>query len=70
MEPRKRRYLIMMGTCLTLYVLAGAVVRFWSTPLAVAMAVVASVIPPVAVILANRPGDEDGAEGRGHDDLG
>lgn len=65
---RKRRYLIMMGTCLALYVLAGAVVRFWSQNLAIVMAVVASVIPPVAVILANRPGDEDGEEDdRGHD---
>ncbi|GAA3206803.1 DUF3099 domain-containing protein [Actinocorallia longicatena] len=55
MERRKRIYLIMMGTCLTLYVLSWTVVRFWSSTAAIVMAIVASIIPPVAVILANRP---------------
>ncbi|GAB3686473.1 hypothetical protein GCM10027589_55200 [Actinocorallia lasiicapitis] len=54
MDARKRRYLIMMGTCITLYVLSWTVVRFWSVTAAVIMAVVASIIPPIAVILANR----------------
>jgi hypothetical protein len=42
-----------MGTCVVLIVLAWNVVRLWSTPLAVAMSVVAAVLPPVAVIVAN-----------------
>lgn len=42
-----------MGACLALIVLAWNVVRLWSTDLAVAMSVVAAVIPPIAVIVAN-----------------
>lgn len=42
-----------MGTCLTLFVLAWAVVRHFSEPVAVGMSVVAAVIPPVAAIVAN-----------------
>ena len=42
-----------MGTCVVLIVLAWNVVRFWSTPAAVAMSAVAALIPPVAVIIAN-----------------
>lgn len=49
--------MIMMGTCVTLYVLSWAVVRLWSNTAAIIMALVASVIPPVAVILANRSDD-------------
>ncbi|MBE3009373.1 DUF3099 domain-containing protein [Microbispora sp. NEAU-D428] len=48
----------MMGTCLTLFVLAGAVVRMFSTTAAIVMFVVALVIPPFAVIVANRRGDD------------
>jgi Flp pilus assembly protein TadB len=51
---RRRVYLILMGVCLTLILLAWTWVRLWSTPLAVAMSFVASVIPPVAAVLANR----------------
>jgi hypothetical protein len=50
---RKRAYLILMGTCLTLFVLAWGVVRFYSTAAAVAMSAVAAVIPPIAVLVAN-----------------
>jgi hypothetical protein len=42
-----------MGTCVALIVLAWNLVRLWSTTAAVVMSVVAAVIPPVAVILAN-----------------
>jgi hypothetical protein len=56
-RERRRLYLIMMGTCVTLYVLSWTVVRLWSSTAAIIMAVVASVIPPVAVILANRADD-------------
>jgi amino acid permease len=56
-RKRRRLYLIMMGTCVTLYVLSWTVVRLFSSTAAIIMAVVASVIPPVAVILANRSDD-------------
>jgi Protein of unknown function (DUF3099) len=49
----KKPYFVLMGLCLTLYVLAGFVVRFYSTAAAVAMAAVATVIPPIAAIVAN-----------------
>ena len=48
-----RRYLWLMGTCLTLVTLAWTVVRLFSTGLAIAMSLVAMVIPPVATIVAN-----------------
>ena len=60
MRRRLRIYLIMMGTCLVLFVLAWTVVRFVSPTAAVVMAVVALVIPPFAAIVANRS-DDDGA---------
>ena len=53
MRDRKRAYLVLMGTCLGLFVLAWGVVRFVSVPLAVAMSLVAAVIPPAAVIVGN-----------------
>lgn len=49
----------MMGTCVALFILAWAVVRLWSVPAAIAMCLVAMVIPPVAAIVANRRGPED-----------
>ncbi len=51
---RRRRYFWIMGACLTLIVLAWTVVRFVSTEAAVAMSLVAMVLPPVAAIVANR----------------
>jgi hypothetical protein len=48
----------MMGTCLTLFVLAWSVVRFFSPPAAIAMSVVAMVIPPFAAIVANWNADK------------
>ncbi|MFD5873340.1 DUF3099 domain-containing protein [Streptomyces sp. NPDC060322] len=56
---RRRAYFLMMGGCLFLFVSAWAFVRLWSVPAAVAMCVVAMVIPPVAAIVANRRGPED-----------
>jgi hypothetical protein len=49
----RRTYFVLMGMCVTLFLLAGLVVRHFSAPLAIAMAAVAMVIPPIAVILAN-----------------
>ncbi|MER7028370.1 MULTISPECIES: DUF3099 domain-containing protein [Streptomyces] len=56
--PRRRHrwYFVMMGVCLTLFVLAWSVVRMWSVTAAVVMCVIAMVIPPVAAIVANRRG--------------
>ena len=42
-----------MGTCVALIVLAWNLVRLWSTTAAVVMSIVAAVLPPVAVIIAN-----------------
>ena len=50
---RMRRYLTLMIVCLTLIVLAWFWVRFYSTAIAVGMSMVAAVLPPVAVIVAN-----------------
>ncbi|WP_371278694.1 DUF3099 domain-containing protein, partial [Streptomyces albidoflavus] len=63
---RRHVYFAMMGLCLSLFVVACAVVRLWSVPAAVAMCVVAMVIPPFAAIVANRKGPED----RWYDDPG
>jgi hypothetical protein len=43
----------MMGICLVLILLSWFVVRFLSVGVAVGMSVIAAVIPPVAVIVAN-----------------
>ena len=51
--PRKRLYFWLMGICVALIVLAWNVVRFWSVPAAIAMSVVAAVIPPAAAVVAN-----------------
>jgi hypothetical protein len=51
---RRRRYFAIMGVCLTLIVLAWCVVRLFSTGLAVAMSMVAMVLPPIAAFVANR----------------
>ena len=54
---RDRVYFALMGICLTLFILAWAVVRNYSVTAAVVMTVVAMAIPPLAVIIANA-GDE------------
>jgi hypothetical protein len=51
---RKRLYFVLMGTCIGLIVVAWFVVRFFSTPLAIAMSVVAMAIPPIAAMVGNR----------------
>lgn len=42
-----------MGICILLIVLAWNLVRLYSVPAAIAMSVVAALIPPVAAIVAN-----------------
>jgi hypothetical protein len=54
---RKRGYFLLMGVCLTLFVLSWTVVRFYSVIAAVVISAVAMVIPPIAVMVANA-GDE------------
>ncbi|MFD7922445.1 DUF3099 domain-containing protein [Streptomyces sp. NPDC059740] len=56
---RRRWYFALMATCIVLFVLAWGVVRMWSVPAAVAMCVVAMVIPPCAAVVANRRGSDD-----------
>jgi hypothetical protein len=51
---RKRSYFLLMGLCISLILLAWFVVRFYSTPAAIAMSVVAMVIPPLAAMIGNR----------------
>jgi hypothetical protein len=51
---RRRWYFALMGTCLVLILLAWNVVRLFSPAAAIAMSVVAAVLPPLAAIVANR----------------
>ncbi|HEU4949043.1 MAG TPA: DUF3099 domain-containing protein [Kribbella sp.] len=53
----RRAYFWLMGTCLGLIGLAWFVVRYFSIPAAIAMSIVAAVIPPIAVIVANNHQD-------------
>jgi hypothetical protein len=50
---RIRRYLTLMASCLVLITLAWTLVRQVSVPAAVVMSIVAAVLPPVAVFVAN-----------------
>jgi uncharacterized membrane protein YqjE len=60
MQSRRRHaYFALMGTCVLFILLAWNVVRLVSVPAAIAMSVVAMVIPPVAAIVANRKGPDD-----------
>ncbi|WP_405677216.1 DUF3099 domain-containing protein [Streptomyces sp. NBC_01511] len=56
---RRRRYFVLMGGCIVLFVSAWAFVRLWSVPVAIGMCVVAMVIPPVAAMIANARGPDD-----------
>jgi hypothetical protein len=53
LRRRQRWYFALMGVCLLLILLAWNLVRLWSTTAAVAMSVVAAVLPPIAVVIAN-----------------
>ncbi|HEX2822242.1 MAG TPA: DUF3099 domain-containing protein [Streptosporangiaceae bacterium] len=54
---RTRGYFLLMGVCLTLFILSWTVVRLYSVVAAIVISVVAMVIPPIAVMVANA-GDE------------
>jgi hypothetical protein len=49
----KRRYFVLMGVCIALFVVSWAVVDRYSVLAAVIMSAVALVIPPLAAIVAN-----------------
>jgi hypothetical protein len=53
LRRRQRWYFALMGVCLVLILLAWNLVRLWSTTAAVAMSVVAAVLPLIAVVIAN-----------------
>jgi len=53
LRRRLRWYFALMGVCLVLILLAWNLVRLWSTTAAVVMSVVAAVLPPIAVVVAN-----------------
>jgi drug/metabolite transporter (DMT)-like permease len=53
-STRMREYLLLMGTCLGLLLVAWVGLRPVSTAAAVAVTLVAMVIPPAAAIVANR----------------
>jgi hypothetical protein len=48
-----RVYIVMMTIALALIVLAWNLVRLWSVPAAIVMSVVAGLLLPAAVIIAN-----------------
>jgi hypothetical protein len=50
---RRRAYFALMGGCVGLITIAWLVVRLFSVTAAIAMSVVAMVIPPIAVVIAN-----------------
>jgi hypothetical protein len=54
---RNLAYGVIMGTCLVLVILAWTVVRLYSVTAAIVMSVVAMLMPPIAVMVANA-GDE------------
>ncbi len=57
LRRRQRWYFALMGVCLVLILLAWNLVRLWSTTAAVVMSIVAALLPPIAVVIANW--DED-----------
>jgi Flp pilus assembly protein TadB len=58
LRTRRRAYMVLMGVCVTLVLLAWVWIRLVSTTAAIAMSAVAAVIPPVAAIVANARGDQ------------
>ena len=57
---RHRTYFVLMGTCVLLILVAWNVVRLWSTSAAVAMSILAALLPPIAAFIGN-PGALDGS---------
>ena len=59
----KRLYFVLMAICIGLFVLAWAVLDRYSTTWAVIVSLVALVIPPFAVIIANAASATDRRRG-------
>ncbi len=59
---RRRRYVVLMAVCLLLFALAVPVGMLAGVEWAIALCVVAAVIPPVAVFIANSPDPDDPRE--------
>jgi hypothetical protein len=55
----RRLYLILMTTCIGLFVISWAVLDRYSMTAAIVVSVVALIIPPFAVIIANAAGAAD-----------
>jgi hypothetical protein len=55
----RRLYLILMTTCIGLFVISWAVLDRYSMIAAIVVSVVALIIPPFAVIIANAAGAAD-----------
>lgn len=53
LRGRRHWYFALMGTCVVLILLAWNLVRLWSTTAAVVMSIVAALLAPVAVLIAN-----------------
>jgi hypothetical protein len=53
LSTRRRVYLVMMGVCVLLIVLAWTLIWRYSVTAAVVMSAVALVVPPFAAIVAN-----------------
>ena len=53
LSTRQRAYLILMGACVLLIVLAWTLIWRYSVTAAVVMSAVALVVPPLAAIVAN-----------------
>jgi Family of unknown function (DUF6343) len=80
-RTRRRRYFVMMGTCLLLIALAWGWIQFYSITAAELMTLVAALIPPFAAIVTNadspimrggteggdQAGDQDGEHGADQD---
>lgn len=64
MEGRKRRYLLLMGTCLVLAAAAWIVGSMVSVVAGIVLGVIASAIPPVAVMVANLGWEDRTSGGR------
>ncbi|WP_017607537.1 DUF3099 domain-containing protein [Nocardiopsis xinjiangensis] len=59
MKRRVRQYSLLMGTCVLLFAASAPVYFLFGTGWAVAMCVVASVLPPVAMTLGNLADPDD-----------
>ncbi|MEU3310122.1 DUF3099 domain-containing protein [Nocardiopsis sp. NPDC006832] len=58
-KRRKLWYVLLMGTCLVLFAASAPVYHFFGTGWAVAMCVVASVLPPIAMTVGNIADPDD-----------